>query len=430
MSPAGSAVAILAALVACSACAAARPDDCVRVVSWADYREIELEAEVADSFAARFPAIPVCLESLSGSGIYREKVLTSIAAGTPPGVFLLDGIDIPAFVNRGILLDLAPFAERAGVDTAAFHPRLRELFQRDGQWIAFPKGFTPMVLYYNRGVFDAAGVPYPREGWTWAEFVDTAHRLTSDTDGDGIEDRWGFGWAREFFYLQSWLWAGGGDLLTPDGTRATGALDAAETAGAIAFYLDLATREKVVPRIEMFRRESSVPILRLFSSNRLGMFVSGHWSAQQLDAHERAGRIRYGVASIPTRDGAPAEPVLYSSGWAVPRNAPHRKWAVQVAAFLSGETAQRIRARAGLEIAGLPTVAQAIAAKDTTGRAAVFLANAARGRQSWGTRIEKWREVEDVLLDLLDRPLVRDEPVRDVARDLARRIDGLLSGSR
>jgi len=430
MSPAGRRPVLLAAVLAVSGCAMASPDDCVQVVSWADYREIALEEEVADSFAVRFPGIPVCFESLSGAGIYREKVLTSIAAGTPPGVFLLDGIDIPAFANRGVLLDLAPLAERAGVDTAAFHPRLRELFRRDGQWIAFPKGFTPMVLYYNRNVFDRAAEPYPREGWTWAEFVDTARRLTSDTDGDGVEDRWGFGWAREFFYVQSWLWAGGGDLLTADGTRATGALDAAETLDAIAFYLDLATREKVVPRIEMFRRESSVPILRLFSSNRLGMFVSGHWVVPQLDAHEAAGRIRYGVASLPTRDGAPATPVLYSSGWAVPRNAPHRKWAVQVAAFLSGETAQRIRARAGLEIAGLPSVAQAIAAGDTTGRAAVFLANAARGRQTWGARVEKWREVEDLLLDLLDRPLVRGEPVSAVARDLATRIDQLLGASR
>ncbi|MCI0435430.1 MAG: sugar ABC transporter substrate-binding protein [Gemmatimonadetes bacterium] len=420
---------LLAGLLAAVGCAG-DGSDCVRVVSWADYREIALEEEIADSFAVRFPSIPVCFESLSGAGIYREKVLTSMAAGTPPGVFLLDGIDIPAFANRGVLLDLTPFAARAGVDTSAFHPRLRELFRPHGRWIAFPKGFTPMVLYYNRNVFDTAGVPYPREGWTWDDFVGIARSLTADTDGDGTINRWGFGWPREFFYLQSWLWAGGGDLITPEGTRASGALDSPATVRALEFYLGLATREHVVPRIEMFRRESSVPILRLFSSNRLGMFVSGHWSAQQLDAHERAGRIRYGVASIPTLEGDPAEPVLYASGWAVPHNAPHRRWAVQVAAFLSGDIAQRIRARAGLEIPATPAVANALAAQDTTGREAAFLDIAARGRHTWGARVEKWREVEDVLLDLLDRPLVRGEPVAEVARELAARIDALLMNGR
>lgn len=422
------ALAVVALAVA--ACNGASPADCVRVVSWADYRELALEEQIADSFAVRHPEIPVCFESLTGSGIYREKVLTSIAAGAPPGVFLLDGIDIPAFVNRGVLLDLSPYAGRVGVDTAAYHERMRELFWQDGRLIAFPKGFTPMVLYYNRVVFEAADVSEPSGAWTWDEFRRTAGVLTRDIDGDGLEDIWGFGWPREFFYLQSWLWAGGGDLLDASASRASGALDSRSTREAVSFYLGLATRDSVVPRIEMFRRESSVPILRLFASNRLGMFVSGHWSAQQLDAHEEAGRLRYGVAPIPTRDGTMPATTLYASGWAVPVNAPHRKWAVQVAAFLSGEVAQRIRARSGLEIAGLRSVATSIAANDPTGREQQFLDAADRGRHSWGTRVEKWREVEDVLLDLLDRPLVRNEPVDSVARQLANRIDAILANTR
>jgi multiple sugar transport system substrate-binding protein len=401
-------------------------EDCVRVVSWADYRELALEKEIADSLAVRHPEIPICLESLSGSGIYREKILTSIAAGTPPSVFLLDGIDIPAFAEQDVLLDLRAYASRVGIDPAAFHPRLLELFERDSQLIAFPKGFTPMVVYYNRNVYKAAGEPLPAGGWSWHDFREAARRLTRDADGDGAIDTWGFGWPREFFYLQSWLWAGGGELLSPDGKRATGYLDSGASIAALDFYLSLATRDSVVPRIEMFRRESSVPILRLFSSNRLAQFVSGHWSMPQLLEHERAGRIRFGVAPIPTIDGSPVTPVLYASGWAVPKSAPHRRWAVQVAAFLSSETAQRIRSRGGLEVPGMTSVATEVAARDTTGREAAFLNIAVRGRHSWGARVSKWREAEDVLLDLLDRPLVRNEPLSLVASDIARRLDQIL----
>ena len=410
--------------------ACGQPAGCVRVVSWADYRELALEQEIADSFAIRHPDIRLCVESLGGSGIYREKVLTSIAAGTPPGVFLLDGIDIPAFVNEVVLLDLMPYARRVGIDTAAFHPRLLELFMRDGRLIAFPKGFTPMVVYYNRNVFDAARVSYPSAGWTWDSFRRTAARLTRETDGDGAVDTWGFGWPREFFYLQSWLWAGGGELLSPAGDRATGYLDTGATLRALDFYLGLATRDSVVPRIEMFRRESSVPVLRLFASNRLGMFVSGHWSMPQLLEHERAGRIRFGVAPLPTIDGSAATPVLYAAGWAVPRASTQRRRAVQVAAFLASATAQRIRARGGLEIPALTQVAADVARRDTTNRESVFVATAAAGRHSWGARVAPWREVEDVLLDLLDRPLVRRESIESVARELARSIDRILDGAR
>lgn len=421
---------IIAGLGLVAGCGTGRRADCVRVVSWADYRELALEQEIADSFAVRHPEIPLCIESLTGSGIYREKVLTSIAAGTPPGVFLLDGIDVAAFVSQGVLLDLGPYASRVGVDVGAFHPRLRELFVRDGRVLAFPKGFTPMVMYYNRAVFEAAGEPFPAAGWTWEDFRAAAVRLTRDTDADGVTDTWGFGWPREFFYLQTWLWAGGGDLLSPDGRAATGHLDSPATVRALEFYLGLATRDSVVPLITMFRRESSVPVLRLFASNRLGMFVSGHWSMPQLMEHEVAGRLRYGVAPVPTIDGSPATPVLYSSGWAVPHNAPHRRWAVQVAAFLASDVAQRVRARGGLEVSALPVVAEEVAAADPTGRESVFLVTAANGRHSWGAHVEKWREVEDALLDLLDRPLVRGEDAGAVASEIGARIDRILGAGR
>ena len=65
-------VATAAAAAGLAACAPG-PQECVRVVSWADYRELALEQEVVDSLRARHPEIPVCLESLEGSGIYRER---------------------------------------------------------------------------------------------------------------------------------------------------------------------------------------------------------------------------------------------------------------------------------------------------------------------------------------------------------------------
>lgn len=418
-----SACTLAAALLA--GCAGAG-GECVRVVSWADYRELALEQEVVDSLHVRHPEIPVCLESLEGAGIYREKVLTSIAAGAPPGVFLLDGIDAPAFIESGVLLDLAPYLPRVAVDIDAFHPRLTELFAPAGRVWGIPKGFTPMVIYYNRTVFDEAGVPYPAADWTWEQFRATARALTRDTDGDGSVDVWGFGWPREFFYLQGWLWAGGGELLSPDGTRASGYLDSPRSVEALRFYLDLAVRDSVVPRVELFRRGSGVTSTRLFYGNRLGMLQSGHWAMRTYGEHERAGRLRYGVAPLPRRAGVPPVTVLYSSAWAVPASAPHRRWNVEVAAFMGSATAQRIRSRGELELPGLLAVSGAVAARDTTGRERVFLAAADHGRQSWGTRVRKWREVQDVLLDLLDRPYLRGDDPAVVARDIARRIDRVL----
>ena len=51
-------------------------------------------------------------------------------------------------------------------------------------------------------------------------------------------------------------------------------------------------RDSVVPRVEMFRKNSGVPISRLFYGNRLGMLQSGHWAMKTYGEHERAGRLR------------------------------------------------------------------------------------------------------------------------------------------
>ncbi len=400
----------------------------MRVVSWAGYQELAIDEEIVDSFEVRHPEIPVCYESLEGSGIYREKVLTSIAAGTPPGVFLLDGIDIPAFVRRGVTLDLRPYLPRVGLTLDEFDPRILEPFAPDGHLWAFPKDYTPMVIYYNEDLFDAAGVPYPSAHWTWDEFLEDARLLTRDADGDGRIDRWGFGWPRDFFYLQSWIWAGGGDLLSPDGSRATGYLDSPATVDAVRFYLDLNTRWGVAPRVEMFRRGLG-GVARLFYSGDVAMMQSGHWSQPLLQPHEAAGRFHFGIAPIPVRSGVPPVTPLYASGWAVPENAPHRRWSVEVAAFLASPLAQRIRARSGLAVPALTAVSRQAATADSTGRDSVFLDETRYGRQPWGTQVEEWREVQDLLLDLLDRPLVRGEPVQEVAHDLAVRIDAILARS-
>ncbi len=422
-------VIVVALLAACGG----SDGDCIRAVSWADYRELSLDRAVVDSFRTRHPEIPVCMESLEGSGIYREKVLISIAGGAPPAVFLLDGIDIPAFVNRGVLLDLSPYVSRVGVDLPAYDPRILSLFRTpaasgDSALWAFPKDFTPMVIYYNKDVFDAAGVPYPRAGWTWAEFLETARRLTRDRDGDGEPDVWGFGWPRDFFYLQTWIWAGGGELLgarDDGGYRATGYLDSPATVAAVSFYLDLVRKWRVAPRVEMFRRGLG-GLSRMFYSGQVAMLQSGHWAGPTLAPQEAAGRLHYGVVPMPTRAGVDPVTVLYASGWAVPKAAEHRRWAVELAAFLSSTTAQRMRAASGLAVPSIPEVAEEVAAGDTTGRERVFLEAVPTGRNTWGARVEKWREVQDALFDLLDRPLVAGEPVDSVAHDLAVRIDGLL----
>lgn len=411
---------------ALAACSPRGPGEgeALRVVTWASAWELRLEQRIVDEYRQRHPGVRVALESVPQSG-YRETVLTSMAAGEPPSVFLVDNAS-NAFLQHALLLELGRYGFRVGVDPAAYYGNVVEVFRTaDGGLYAFPKDFTPMVIYYNRRLFDEAGVPPPREDWTWDDFLAAAKALTRDADGDGEADRFGAPFLRDLYLWQPWVWAAGGDILDPGGLRATGHLDSAATRRALRFLLDLAVEHGVVPTFELKRW--GINDQRMFFSGRLAMIESGHWFLVEALRHMRAGRIELGVAPLPRAPGGEPVTVIYAAGWVVPRAARHRRRAVELAAWLAGPYAQRVRAEAGLAVPALRAVAQEMVRADTLGLEAQFQRVIPYGRAPWGTRVERFLELEDLLPTMLDRVLVEGTSLDSVTAAMARRLDGVLA---
>lgn len=422
-------VAVATALWLVTACVpegAARDTVTLELANWASHFEAAIERDVLDSFTAVYPGIRVTQQSAgTGQSEYRERILTSMVAGAPPDVFLLDNIDVPAFADRGVLLDLRPFLGRLGVDLAGYDSTVLAIFRRGDAVYALPKGYTPMVVVYNRDLFDRAGLAYPGPDWTWDEFLAAAKALTRDTDGDGAIDQWGTTFDRRVFMWNSWILAGGGDVLCPGGDRASGCLDAPATVDAIRWYTGWVTRDSVVPRFGTLRK-SMGDNLRLFASGRVAMITAGHFWVPNLLPYVADGRLRVGFAEIPHRAGVAPATVIYAAGVAVPVAAPHRRHSIELAAFLADSVALAIRAAARLELPSRDAVARDLARRDTLGWEAVFRGAAAHGRIPWGARIPQWREIEAVLPDLMDRITLRGEDPAVAARDIARQIDRIL----
>lgn len=402
----------------------------LEIANWAEWREAGIENRVLRAYERLYPGARVVQQSAgTGAAEYRERILTSMAGGVPPDVFLLDNIDVPAFVDRGTLLDLAPYLPRLGVDLARYDSTVLGIFRRGTAVYALPKGYTPMVVVYNKELFDRAGIPYPADDWTWDDFIRVAKRLTRDTDGDGQVDQWGTYLDRRPFVWVPWIWAGGGDVLCADGRQASGCLDAPGTIAALRWYTGWATRDSIVPRVHTLRR-SLGDNLRLFYTGKIAMLTAGHFWLPNFRPYVEEGRLHVGFAEIPHRAGFPPATVIYASGYAVPRVGPHRKRSVELAVFLADSLAQTIRAEAALELPSIPAAAAALAARDTLGWERVFLRAAAHGRAPWGARIERWREVEAMLPDIIDRVTLADVDPAVAARDLARALDRILLRSR
>jgi ABC-type glycerol-3-phosphate transport system substrate-binding protein len=154
---------------------------------------------------------------------------------------------------------------------------------------------------------------------------------------------------------------------------------------------------------------------------------SGHWLIPNIRAELANGRLRLGVVSLPRAAGASVQTPLFASAWAVPRNASHRRLAVELAAALTGPAAQWQRLAAGLELSAMAEVQRRFAAQDTLGLDAAFLRQVGNGRPPWGATIAAYREVEAELPEIIDRVVIRGEPVARAAREVARRLDGVLA---
>ncbi|HEU4753151.1 MAG TPA: extracellular solute-binding protein, partial [Armatimonadota bacterium] len=151
-----------------------------------------------------------------------RKVETMIAGGDAPDIVELHMDRLHYYVRAGILRDLTAFmtpADRADLD--GFFSVSRQPFQQGGRVYGIPWGYVPFILFYNRGLFDKYGVPYPNERWTWEDYRRAARAMTHDLDGDGFTDEFGASFARwqEGYYC--WIYQNGGRVLSPDGGRAT-----------------------------------------------------------------------------------------------------------------------------------------------------------------------------------------------------------------
>ncbi|MGH7453212.1 MAG: ABC transporter substrate-binding protein, partial [bacterium] len=391
----------------------------LRVANWGGAEEVKLEEEIAGEFMRLHPNIEVQIESIPAN--YKEKILTYISAGEPPDVFLLDSVIIPALLNKGILLDLKPYIDALNVKLDEYFPNVLNIFMNGESLYAVPKDFTPIVMYYNKALFDKAGVGYPASGWTWDEYLHLAQQLTKDTDSDGIVDQFGTAFSNYFYLWQSWVWMAGGDIFDPNGLTAVGYFDSPQIEQALQFLIDLRVKHGVAPDDPALKSGSGSA--GMFYSGKIAMVSSGHWTLPTLKKYIARGELRIGVAPLPRpRDGKLVTPI-YAAGWCVPRAVRHRKLALQLAAFLGGAKAAPIRAKSGIGVSANKTVAQQQVETDPYHLEEAFIESIPFGRQPWGTKIDEFSRVEIITQNAVDEVMIGGRDIHEVFFATARALD-------
>lgn len=258
---------------------------------WGDPAEIDSQTKLVESFEAVNPTIDVKV-TVADWDSYWEKLLTGLAGGAAPDVFAMDGPLFPDYQARDVLLDLQPLIERDGYDLGQLADQGVGVFKTvEGAQFGLPRDLNVVVLYYNKKMFDAAGIPYPDDTWDWAKLIEVGKQLTLDTNSDGTTDQWGLYTETSDMenYWLSLVWQNGGEFFAADGKST--ALTTDQSAGGIQFLQDLIYKEKILAEPAIFADLGDA-----FEQGLAAMEVNGSWL---VPTHQAAG-IELGIAPIPS----------------------------------------------------------------------------------------------------------------------------------
>jgi multiple sugar transport system substrate-binding protein len=139
----------------------------------------DLDAMVA-LFEEANPGITIDVETAAYADYFTE-LQTRIAGGDAPDTFELNYENFVTYASKGALKDLTDTLDAESA--ARFYPEALQAFQLDGVQYGLPASFSDVVLFYNKDLFDAAGLAYPTSDWTWAEEKAAAQALTDPDAG-------------------------------------------------------------------------------------------------------------------------------------------------------------------------------------------------------------------------------------------------------
>jgi len=245
---------------------------------WGGESEASYMRDTADQFMAATPDIEV--EVIHFPDNYDEKLLTMIAGGTPPDVHMTLRFTYFNFVAKGIAINLQPYLEQAGFSPDAYYDVGLRPYRFRGNLYGMPREIDDWVVFYNKAMFDEAGVPYPSGEWTWDDLVENGKALTKrDPDGRALQFGYGFahlGGAKAF---DCFVYQAGGRMVDNEDEPTQFIMTDPAAIEGVQYMADLANVHGIMPSPREVTDLGAVN--DLFMSGKIAMRYGEFWSSVQ-----------------------------------------------------------------------------------------------------------------------------------------------------
>jgi multiple sugar transport system substrate-binding protein len=262
---------------------------------------------------------------------FMNKLLTTVAAGTPPDLSYVDDYVPPSYACRGVLAALDDMmAQSKVIRPDVFWPGLVARNTHQGKWYGIPHGTDVGLLYYNQDLFQAGGLDATKPPTTWDAAITTAQRLTRKS-GTTIEQ---VGWSPAEDWGVPWLvpyWQQGGLQTNADETQATLAND--QAAAALDLFKKVYDSEASIDEVQAFTKAAG-GVRKAFTAGKVALHWDTHATIHSMDVAKVT--FKWGASYYPLPPSG--QHANYISGWSlvIPKGAKNPNGAFQFLEFLCG----------------------------------------------------------------------------------------------
>lgn len=299
--------------------------------------------EIADDFESENPGIKIELQ-VTGWGEYWTMLEAAATSGSLPDIFWMHSNEIYKYGSNDMLLNLDEYIGRDSIDLTKFPQGLVDIYNVNESQYAIPKDFDTIGLWYNKTMFDEAGLDYPDETWTWETLREAAEILTDEEKGQyGMSAQLS---NQEGYY--NFVYQNGGTILTDERTSG---YDLPETIEALEYYFsfvhDGLSPESYTDTDSRAFLENGIAAMATFGSWQLPAFLDNEYLVENFD-----------VAPLPSKEGN-STTIYNGLGNAIDANTENSEEAWLFLSYLSSEPVQRKASELGIAISAYEGTAEA-----------------------------------------------------------------------
>ncbi len=247
----------------------------IQVAVSGSYEEIDIRKHIGELYMQKNPEVE--LEWIDLGGERYQKLLTLIGGGNAPDLLYVNEWTV-ALAERNVLEPLDDYiAQDTDFNIDDFYESLLPQATYEGKIYSIPQEVSPYVIYYNKDMFDRAGVEYPTMDWEVEEFFEKAKQLTDPEKKE-------FGYQHYIGWQDQWMqWinrAGMHELFTSD-LKSTN-YGTPEALAGLRVLRRMTVEDKISPN------PASISAMGksfdgLFRNQKVAMFASGLWILPPFD---------------------------------------------------------------------------------------------------------------------------------------------------